>query len=45
MTETAKKRATYEDLYSIPGNMIGEIIKGKLTVTLLKSDVIMNHEL
>jgi hypothetical protein len=25
--------------------MIGEIIKGKLTVTLLKSDAIMNHEL
>jgi Uma2 family endonuclease len=29
----AKKRASYEDLYTIPENMIGEIIDGELIVT------------
>jgi Uma2 family endonuclease len=33
MTEAAKKVATYEDLYSIPENMTGEIIDGELIVT------------
>jgi len=33
MSEPAKKKATYEDLYSIPGNMTGEIIDGELIVT------------
>ncbi len=32
MSEPAKKRATYEDLYSIPENMTGEIIDGELIV-------------
>ncbi|MBF0476654.1 MAG: Uma2 family endonuclease [Deltaproteobacteria bacterium] len=30
MPVTAKKKATYEDLYQIPENMIGEIIHGEL---------------
>ncbi|MBF0551486.1 MAG: Uma2 family endonuclease, partial [Deltaproteobacteria bacterium] len=30
MSATAKKKATYEDLYHIPENMIGEIIYGEL---------------
>ncbi|MFH0998148.1 MAG: Uma2 family endonuclease [Pseudomonadota bacterium] len=30
MSETAFKKASYEDLYSIPDNMIGEIIDGEL---------------
>lgn len=33
MTEPARKRATYNDLYSIPENMIGEIINGDLIVS------------
>lgn len=33
MAELAKKKATYDDLYSIPDNMTGEIIDGELTVT------------
>ena len=33
MVEPARKRATYDDLYSIPENMIGEIIDGELFVT------------
>lgn len=33
MTEPARKKATYEDLYSIPENMTGEIINGELIVT------------
>ena len=33
MSEPAKKLATYEDLYSVPENMIGEIINGELIVT------------
>ncbi|MBF0474900.1 MAG: Uma2 family endonuclease [Deltaproteobacteria bacterium] len=33
MAEPAKKIATYEDLYSIPENMTGEIIEGELIVT------------
>lgn len=33
MAELAKKKATYEDLYAIPENMIGEIIDGELIVT------------
>jgi Uma2 family endonuclease len=32
MSEPAKKRATYEDLYSIPENTTGEIIDGELLV-------------
>ena len=33
MLEPAKKRANYEDLYTIPDSMIGEIIDGELAVT------------
>ncbi len=33
MSELAKKKATYDDLYSVPENMIGEIINGELVVT------------
>lgn len=33
MSEPAKKPATYEDLYSVPENMTGEIIDGELIVT------------
>ena len=33
MSDPAKKLATYEDLYSIPDNMIGEIINGELVVS------------
>ena len=33
MTQLAKKDASYEDLYSIPENMTGEIINGDLYVT------------
>ena len=33
MTDPAKKRATYDDLYAIPENAIGEIIDGELVVT------------
>ncbi|MBF0498142.1 MAG: Uma2 family endonuclease [Deltaproteobacteria bacterium] len=33
MAELARKIATYEDLYSIPENMTGEIIDGELIVT------------
>jgi Uma2 family endonuclease len=33
MPGLAKKRATYEDLYSIPENATGEIIGGELIVT------------
>ena len=33
MTEVAKRKATYEDLYNIPENMTGEIIAGELIVT------------
>ncbi|MCL5405323.1 MAG: Uma2 family endonuclease [Deltaproteobacteria bacterium] len=33
MSELAKKSATYEDLYKIPDNMIGEIIDGELIAT------------
>ena len=33
MSETAKKMATYEDLYTIPENTVGEIIDGELFVT------------
>jgi Uma2 family endonuclease len=32
MAEPAKKQATYDDLYSIPENMVGEIINGELIV-------------
>lgn len=32
MSEPSKKRATYEDLYSIPENMTGEIVDGELIV-------------
>jgi len=30
MSELVKKEATYEDLYEIPENMVGEIIEGEL---------------
>jgi Uma2 family endonuclease len=33
MSEAAKRMTTYEDLYSVPENMIGEIINGDLIVT------------
>ena len=33
MAEPARKKATYEDLYSIPENTTGEIINGELVVT------------
>ncbi len=33
MPEPAEKKASYEDLYSIPENMTGEIIDGELIVT------------
>ena len=33
MADTAKKKATYEDLFSIPDNMTGEIIGGELFAT------------
>jgi hypothetical protein len=33
MSEPAKRIATYEDLYSIPDNMTGEIMKGELIAT------------
>ena len=33
MSDLARKKATYEDLYNIPENMTGEIIDGELIVT------------
>lgn len=33
MSEPARKKATYEDLYTIPENMTGEIIDSRLIVT------------
>ncbi|MEM5790015.1 MAG: Uma2 family endonuclease [Syntrophobacteraceae bacterium] len=33
MSERTKKKASYEDLYSVPENMTGEIIGGELIVT------------
>jgi hypothetical protein len=33
MAEPANKKASYEDLYSIPENMTGEIIAGRLIAT------------
>lgn len=33
MGDRARKRATYEDLYTIPENATGEIIDGELVVT------------
>ncbi len=33
MTEPAKRRAVYEDLFDVPENMIGEIINGELVAT------------
>jgi len=33
MTEPARKRAVYEDLFGIPRNMTGEIVNGELVVT------------
>lgn len=33
MSEPAKRKATYEDLFSIPENTTGEIINGELIVT------------
>ncbi|MBF0526893.1 MAG: Uma2 family endonuclease [Deltaproteobacteria bacterium] len=33
MSEPARKKATYDDLYSVPDHMIGEIINGELVVT------------
>ncbi len=37
MAKPAKRKASYEDLYKIPENMTGEIIDGKLVVTLRPS--------
>ena len=33
MSEPARKKATYDDLYAVPENMTGEIINGELIVT------------
>lgn len=33
MAEAAKKEATYEDLYGLPEDVVGEIINGELIVT------------
>jgi Uma2 family endonuclease len=33
MSEPAKRSATYDDLYTVPENMIGEIINGELIAT------------
>ncbi len=33
MSESAKKIATYDDLYNLPDNMVGQIIDGKLVTT------------
>ena len=33
MADAARKKATYEDLYDIPENAVGEIIEGELIVT------------
>jgi len=33
MSETARKKATYDDLYQVPENMTGEIINGELIAT------------
>lgn len=33
MTEPARKRATYDDLYTIPKNMVGEIIDGDIVAS------------
>jgi Uma2 family endonuclease len=33
MAEIAKRKATYDDLFTIPENMVGEIINGELVVT------------
>lgn len=33
MSETAEKKATYEDLYAVAENMTGEIINGELVVS------------
>ncbi len=33
MPKSAEKTATYEDIYRVPENMIGEIIEGELIVT------------
>jgi Uma2 family endonuclease len=42
MRDTAEKVVTYEDLYSIPENSIGEIIDGELLVTPRPSPRHMN---
>ena len=33
MSEAAKRKATYDDIFSVPDNMTGEIINGELIVT------------
>ncbi|MBF0549443.1 MAG: Uma2 family endonuclease [Deltaproteobacteria bacterium] len=33
MSEPARKKATYDDLYGVPDHMIGEIINGELVAT------------
>lgn len=33
MSDPAKTKATYDDLYSVPENMTGEIVNGELVVT------------
>ncbi|MDR3554212.1 MAG: Uma2 family endonuclease [Syntrophobacteraceae bacterium] len=42
MSEPAKKKATYEDLFSVPENMIGEIIDGELVLQPRPSPKHMN---
>ena len=37
MVAAAKRKATYEDLYGIPEDDVGEIINGELIVTPLPS--------
>jgi hypothetical protein len=39
MSEPAKKKATHDDLFSIPENMTGQIIVGDLPVTPRGGDV------
>ena len=37
MPQSAKEKASYEDLFRISENMIGEIIDGELVVSLRRS--------
>lgn len=44
MAEAARKKASYDDLFSIPENMLGEIVDGELVVTPRPSARHMNVE-